>query len=370
MAPVILVQQTNQTIFAGGSATFLNFPALPLKDTSCRIGHGQYVHAVAQRPRARCGRSRSRDERRGDAELLGSMRHADAAVRARAARAVGRLQDSTHVTALAPLLKDADPEVRREAAFALGQIGHRSARAALTEALGGSDPELTRRVIEALGKLGDRAATATVARRLGDASPTLRGEACVALWRLADSTAVPPLIERIRDADAGVRWRALYALEKTVAPDPIVLRAALALDDPDPMVRAFACRTIGFQKSARGLAYLLPRLTDPDESVIVNALRAVQRIGDSTCGSCTPAVLRALLHPHPYVRVSAATVLGERFAWVRLDSAGERRATDALVARLKDDDAATRGAAARALLLRRGDRAVESVIALLADSSA
>ena len=85
--------------------------------------------------------------------------HADAAVRTRALRAVGRLQDSTTVAVVAPLLADRAATVRREAAFALGQIGHRSAGAALERALADRDPGVVADALEALGKLGDIAAT-------------------------------------------------------------------------------------------------------------------------------------------------------------------------------------------------------------------
>src|SRR5262245_54823187 len=65
------------------------------------------------------------DQRQFAPVLAGALTSSDPALRARAALAVGRLQDSTTVSALTPLLTDARPEVRREAAFALGQIGHR-----------------------------------------------------------------------------------------------------------------------------------------------------------------------------------------------------------------------------------------------------
>src|SRR5947209_6764225 len=78
------------------------------------------------------------------------------AVRARAALAVGRLQDSTTAPDLLPLLRDPDARVREEAVFALGQIGQRAAREPLEKLLPGADPALAALAIEALGKLGDR----------------------------------------------------------------------------------------------------------------------------------------------------------------------------------------------------------------------
>src|SRR5262245_60855830 len=74
---------------------------------------------------------RAEDDRRpADSLLHRALTEADPALRARAALACGRLQDSSLVPALIPLLRDPASEVRQEAAFALGQIGHRSARTA------------------------------------------------------------------------------------------------------------------------------------------------------------------------------------------------------------------------------------------------
>jgi cyclophilin family peptidyl-prolyl cis-trans isomerase/HEAT repeat protein len=283
--------------------------------------------------------------------------------------AVGRLQDSTSVPALLPLLDDADPGVRRETVFALGQIGHRSAREALEKQLDPKDTELRMLAVEALGKLLDKAATRTVVRALDDSQPAVRAAAAVALWRLADSTAIDALLRHDGDRDPDVRWRVLYALEKTVAPDRIVLRMALRLDDPDPRVRAAAARTIGRQKAARGTAYLIGLLGDGDPNVVVNAMRALQFIADSTCGRCPIEVAAKLAHADPYVRVTAATVLGERFTWATPDSAQRVEVEAALRLHLRDADAATRGASARALLLRGGAAALDTVTVVLSDSS-
>jgi len=70
------------------------------------------------------------DERRLEPELKTMASDPNPTVRARAVLAIGRIQDSTSVPMLLPLLNDASVEVRREAVFALGQIGHKSARAA------------------------------------------------------------------------------------------------------------------------------------------------------------------------------------------------------------------------------------------------
>ena len=313
---------------------------------------------------------RAEDSRAASAPaLLQALRDSSATMRARAALACGRIQDSTLAPLLFPLLEDPASEVRQEAAFALGQIGHRSARTALERALSSRDSNVVDLAIEALGKLGDKSSTAKVADFLDNDSARLRADAAVALWRLADSTAIDALIARHDDPDPEVRWRVLYALEKIVNPDRIVLVAALHLGDPEWLVRAYAARTLGRQKSTRGTAYLIDRLTDAEPGVAVNALRALTLIGDSTCGACTPRYAAALGHPDPYVRVSAATILAERFA-LRPASVNQRGvALDSLVRHLRDPDAATRGACARALLAQRGTAALDVVKPLLSDSS-
>ncbi|HET7226226.1 MAG TPA: HEAT repeat domain-containing protein [Candidatus Eisenbacteria bacterium] len=315
---------------------------------------------------------RAEDERDAtDGWIVAGLADTRPAVRARAARAAGRLQDSTLVDAVVPLTTDADPAVRREAIFALGQIGHRSAHPALERSLGSGDVTEADLALEALGKLGDKGATTHVVPYLGNASPLLRGEAAVALWRLADSTALAPLIARADDPDPDVRWRVLYALEKINAPDRIVLVAALHVDDPAWLVRAYAVRTMGRQKSLRATAYLLPALDDREVGVAVNAMRALQQVADSTCGTCLARLTHVLKDGvHPYLRVTAASVLADRFAWQQAPPEARTAALGALADAVhRDLDPATRGAAARALLAQRGVDALPDVHPLLADSS-
>jgi len=310
------------------------------------------------------------DQRRwSDGELKGFLSDPRPEVRARAALAVGRLQDSTSVAALLPLLEDASPEVKREAVFALGQIGHRSAATPLLAKLNDPDPETSLRAIEALGKLGDKSVTARVAQFLANAAPAKRGAAAVALWRLADSTALEDLAAHHSDPDAEVRWRVLYALEKIVQPERVVLLAATHLQDPEWLVRAYAARTIGRQRSPRGTAYLLQALNDPSAPVVVNAVRALQLIADSTCTRCAGELSHLLDDPEPYVRVTAATALAERFAFRSADSLRRVSALDSLTVHLKDHDAATRGACARALLRQTGAASYAQVKPVLSDSS-
>jgi len=309
------------------------------------------------------------EDRRAIADLEPFLKNADPAIRQRATLAVGRIQDTTRVALLLPLLSDPVGTVREEAIFALGQVGHRSARESLEVRLAAKDHNERQLAIEALGKIGDRASTPKIAAQLSAPTPALRGEAAIALWRLADSTALGPLLARRSDADSSVRWRVLYALEKIVAPDQVVLPVALSMDDRAWLVRAYGVRTLGRQKSPRATAYILQVFADAEPAVVVNAIRAIQFSGDSSSSAVMSALLRTMTHHDAYVRVTAATALGDRFAWVKADSATKVRARTALRTGLLDRDAATRGACARALLITEGVAALGDVRPMLADSS-
>lgn len=309
------------------------------------------------------------DERRwADGELRGWLANARPDVRARAALAVGRLQDSTSVAALEPLVSDAVPVVRREAVFALGQIGHRSARAALERALLDRDPQVVELAVEALGKLQDKAATPRLLPFLTHPFASLRAAAAVAFWRLADSTAVEPLIGRLKEPDPAVRWRVVYALEKVAAPRLVVTPVSFMLRDRDALVRAHAARTLGRQKSALARTALLEACGDDSSAVIVNAVRALQQIADSTSKGTLLVFAGLLTHPNPAVTLTVATALAEPFAWVSADGDMVRGATLALIERVRHGEPATRGAAARALLVRFGTKHQDEWRAVLADS--
>lgn len=291
-----------------------------------------------------------------------------AAVRERAALAVGRLQDSTATPALLPLLADHSPAVRREAAFALGQIGWKGARPALERALGDADAEVADLAVEALGKLGDKAATTKVVKLLDSPRGARRAHAAVALWRLADTSAAGPLLARLGVRDASLRWRVVYALEKLPLPERIAPAVEPLLGDPDALVRAHAARTLGRLKARRSVGALAAACLDDDAAVYVNALRSLQLIADSTNGSQLPAVYPLLQHANPHVRVTAATVLADSFVWAAADRGVVGDARMMLIRGIGDRDPATRGACARAVVARFGMRGFGQVRRLLADS--
>lgn len=304
-----------------------------------------------------------------DGVLRGFLADTAAAVRARAALAVGRLQDTTTVPALTPLLADPAPEVRREAAFALGQIGWKGARPALEGALADADPEVVDLAIEALGKLGDKAATAKVVPFLDSRRNAQRSHAAVALWRLADTTAAGALVAHLPARDAAFRWRVVYALEKLPLPEVVGPAVTPLLADPDALVRAHAARTLGRAKVRAAVPALAAACATEDAAVTINAVRALQLIADTTDASQLAAIYPLLKHDNPNVRVTAATALADSFAWKAAPKAIASDARMTLMRGLSDDDAATRGACGRAVVMRWGRGGTSSLQKVLADSS-
>ncbi len=310
------------------------------------------------------------DERAWDDGVLkGFLADPSPVLRARAALAVGRLQDSTSAPALVPLLRDPDPGVRREAAFALGQIGWKGARIALEAALGDGDPGTVELAIEALGKLGERASTAKVMPFLDADRPAQREAAAVALWRLADSSAAGPLLDHLSVPDAALRWRIVYALERLAPPGRIAPAVEPLLRDPDALVRAHAARTLGRLKARGAVGPLLAVCRSDGGAVVVNALRALASIADSSNGAQLAVIARRLSDADPSVRVTAATVMADGFPWTPATKEAADDARLALRRGLADRDPATRGACGRALVARFGRAGAASARKLLADSS-
>src|SRR6185369_9524642 len=100
--------------------------------------------------------TRAEDERRWDDDLRKLLSNPNAAIRQRAALAVGRIGDERSVSALTDLLqKDVDPAVRAMAAFALGEVESDAASEALIAVVknASSAAEIRARALEALGKI-------------------------------------------------------------------------------------------------------------------------------------------------------------------------------------------------------------------------
>ena len=95
------------------------------------------------------------EDSRNTASVIPLLKNSNAAVRTRAALALGRIGDAGAVEPLAALMNDSSVEVRAMSAFALGEVESIKAADAIVTALGSTatSDAVTARAIEAAGKI-------------------------------------------------------------------------------------------------------------------------------------------------------------------------------------------------------------------------
>ena len=248
----------------------------------------------------------------------------DRSVRRRAALAAGRIGDASAVPALIPLLQDSELEVRQMAAFALGLIGEPLAVDPLLAALKDPEPVVRGRAAEALGQIGDARAAPAIAQMVVGALPpkaplvTVRGDDPASL---TDPWLEPRLgvfaLARLKDARSAQAalllagkprfdwWAATWTAMRLENPAlrPLLLAAVTSTD---ALSRAYGARGLGALKDPADLDTLLPLLRDRDETVVVNAVRAVALLGEARAVPPVSALLRS---PSSVLRVEALKAL-------------------------------------------------------------
>ena len=260
--------------------------------------------------------------RRDGAALAEALASRDSLVRARAAFALGSVQDTRAVPALRALLDDPVPAVRADAAFALGQSADSTAGVALAVSLRReATPSVIVELLDALGKTGGEADLETVlTARLPEAQEPARALALARFGlRGVTSRAWAGWIgEHLLATDPATRTGAAYALTRS----PVD-----AWRDQAPAVRA-AFDSLADGSARAHLARALGRLADPvdagrlsdalardtDWNTRVQAARAL-----AEAQGADAALIAALSDPNPHVAATAAATLAGRDASGRSD---------------------------------------------------
>ncbi len=264
--------------------------------------HAAYARIVAEED-ARGARGLNDVERH--------LTHPDPRVRALAARALGRLEDSVHLGRLEAALADPDARVRAAAAFASAQAVFRGDAAAAAPTL-----------LEALAAETDplaRGALATHAGRLAVRTPRQRAaldSALVAAHRRLPSVEADPALDAPLGLARGVEAFARGAGDPTreaLSPDLIAAARALARmgrepdapSSPGSELRARRIRRLAVSALGRG-GGLAPAdaayaIEDPDWGVRRLAVGAAARNG----ADAVAVAARGLADPDPRVRVDA-----------------------------------------------------------------
>lgn len=241
---------------------------------------------------------------RDGAVLAAFLRDERAAVRARAAFALGSVQDSDRAGDLMPLLGDPDPSVRRDAAFALGQLEDSAVADPLLVALEAEEaPAAVDALMTALGKTGGSAHLAALVRiQLPDG------------FRAARALAV-----------------ARFGIREVFHPDAVALVAEALLDD-DPQVRANAAYFFARSPEPRAwapAAGAVRRALDgygSDERAAMHLVLGLAGLGDP---GDTPRFIRWLVEGTDWrIRTNAARALSGRVE--------DPRSLEALLAALDD----------------------------------
>jgi cyclophilin family peptidyl-prolyl cis-trans isomerase/HEAT repeat protein len=264
------------------------------------------------------------DRRDFTADVRLGLGDADRGLRRRAALAAGRIGDPGAVPALVPLLQDPEPEVRQMTAFALGLIGDALAVDPLLLALKDPEPVVRGRAAEALGQIGEARAAPAIAQMVVAALPpkaplvTVRGDDPASM---TDPWLEPRLgvfaLARLKDARSAQAallsagkprfdwWAATWTAMRLESPAlrPVLLAGVASTD---PLSRAYGARGLGALKDPADLDALLPLLRDRDETVVVNAARAVALLGEARA---VPAVSALLRSPSSALRVEALKAL-------------------------------------------------------------
>ncbi len=331
--------------------------------------------------------------RRDGAALVGLLSSPTGAVRARAALALGSVQDTAAVAALTGALEDTEAAVRRDAAFALGQARVASAMTDLAGVFPSEEDVAVRRwILRALGNLArieavtallslelrpDEEATRVAAlahvgavggvatregrapplARLDHADPAMRRNSAYYFGRLADASAWAPQVSRVREALNGygrsdpAAMYLIQALGRLGEPADGPRIRSWASEARDWRIRANAVTALGaLPPDPENREALLTALDDGSPQVAAAAAQALAR------GNSVPSELRrmeAWIEAHPDGWQVAAPLL------VVLARADEREFVFAWVDGLPEGDPFRWDVGLQALGFMPGEEAVE-----------
>jgi cyclophilin family peptidyl-prolyl cis-trans isomerase/HEAT repeat protein len=236
---------------------------------------------------------RLEDRRAFDQGLLqAAAASPDAAARARAALAMGRIGDDRAVDLLRPALSDESAEVRGTAAFASGILAQPVLTGALEPLLSDSDPAVAARAAWAIGFLeSPEGQKALEAEASGIASPERRAACLRALWRFSNAGSEAAARAHVADADPAVRAAALYALARRPRESSLPVLTG-ALSDADPNTAALSARALGLLARPESAAPLEAALRDMRPPVRIAALLALEAVMEKNPRGEFPAETR------------------------------------------------------------------------------
>lgn len=239
-------------------------------------------------------------------QLIAALDHYDPAIRAAAARVIGRLGVESAGDALMKAVNDSQADVRYAAMRALGAIHDTRAVTTLTEQLAFyRKGEGAWAALDGLARLAAPASVPLFKERLADKDPYLRRAAAEGLARAGDRSALDQLQRGVTTDDSPmVRLATAFALQVLgqnyvgrivdtmtngklegqaieylveLGP-PVAPTLYPRLQDPDPGIREAASDALGFIGGIAALPALEAAAKDSNTEAATAARRAIERI--------------------------------------------------------------------------------------------
>ena len=307
------------------------------------------------------------DERSlGAGEVVTRLSDPSPRIRLRAVVALGRIGSPAGEPHLVTTLLDSDPDMRAVAAFSLGILeGALSdeALAGLENALSDVDSRVRGRAAEALGRKGSETVSVQIAAGLrarlpGGTSPVQWGEdiersqpkmphldlrlGLFALAQKQNLRSAWSILATEQSQPRFIWWPAAWSSAQFRAEElaPLLLHYA---GSNDPYLRALGARGLARLPREQSEGAIIQLLTDADEKVRVEAVRAAATLGLNTT---VPRLLKVLSEDTTFVKVEAIRALA---------TLPDPRAVDPLIHQTSDPNPWLRSAALRAVAFQ--DRA-------------
>lgn len=253
---------------------------------------------------------------RDGAALITFLQDDDPAVRARAAFALGSVQDTAAIPVLVDRLTDPTARVRADAAFALGQMPGTVPSEPLFALLDG-DSTVAALAMEALGKTGDAASLRRLVQR--EVAPDQQSHLALAIARYGlrdvhDSLAVNRLVDLLTESgDEALRRDAAYYVGRMTDPAPWqhradAIRTALRTAAPGEPAAMHLVLGVARLKQPTDDALLFDWLrTATDWRTRVNVARALS--GRTDRPAVVAELIKSLNDSIPHVAITAAQSL-------------------------------------------------------------
>jgi HEAT repeat protein len=258
--------------------------------------------------------------------------------------------DGVQKTVLA--LKHRNPVVRRNALFILRQLEARSAAPSIQAALSDPDPSVQIQAIHTIAQFGGEGALRLVMTKVDSDHPSVRDAVIENLPKFGQD-AVPALMSLLSYGNVEIRGGAIRALG-TMGTKEALLYVRRILTDPSPVIRYYACVTLGETGDPSVLKDIAPRLGDADTDVREAANDVFARMPDAG----RPVLFRLLREGNTLEKISAATAIRK---------AKFRPATPLLMEGMRDPSPEVRVSVVAALMALADPASIEGLVNGLRD---